>query len=188
MNKTSKGREFAVVSAICYIIFTLYFIITDFSATFNSNPLLIAVSLLFWISLVGIIISLLFANKKAVCGATCACAFAHLFIFVILLNANTFSTVNLWGFIIYAVLSVTVFLAEKKNKTANKMSYLAGIISLISCLNYLLNFFILPAGTSQTWEREVFYIVECGALLYAGFWLKDSTDPNTSNSSVNHSK
>ena len=172
MSNINKGREFAVVSAICYIIFALYFIITDFPLTFSGSPLFIAATLLFWISLIGIIISLLLANKKAVCIATSVCALAHLFLLIIRLNSNSFSSIDLWGFIIYSVLSVTLFLTEKKNKIVSKICFLAGIIGFISCLNYLMNFFILP-GPSPTWEREVFYIVEFGALMYIGFWLRE---------------
>ncbi len=179
-TSNSKGKELAVMSAICYMIFTLYSIIPRFKGAFSGTTFNTVYFLLLWICLIGLTVSIFIRNKKAVMIFAIINTVVQFYEVFTKAGYGFSPMIEIFDVVAYLLFIMLLSLNANKSRTIKKLYLIPGAIALLKCILILLlsgagkNWgMLLFSKANENWEIFVFLVVESGALFYAGFWLND---------------
>ena len=177
MTKVENGKKYSLIAALCYAVITLYVIINRIVYV-NNNPdyaSITAISIIYWIILIALAVTLFLKNKKAVVVAAGANALYSIYYLIRFLTIY-FSVWHLFDFLSYAIVVVIIVLAFKGNDVASKIWFLAGAIQLLGNMIGWFKFEYF-SHLSTTWKSILFALVETSALFFCGLWLKNDISP-----------
>ena len=180
MAKTENAKKFSLIAAICYTIYALYYIIIQIIYVSNFDSVTItALCVIFWISALGMAVTLFMKNKKAVVAA--AGVYALFVAYCINCYCNHwkisyFSLWNLCDFVAYAGAVVLIALSIKGNSAVKKIWFVPALVLLVGFVIGWINSGYLRF-LSIVWVDILLGLFEIGALLFVGMWIKEDTTP-----------
>ncbi len=166
MIRWKESRTYALVSAACYAILGLYYIVNAIAAyrEYESAAVMLPFAFLLLLCL-ALAAALLLRRRPAVLAAAAAMALFGLYSLVI-----SFGLPTLCGFLAYVALAALAALSQKENETVKKLWFLPGALLLMGNLfGWVLGGYF--SMLAYAWRGMLFSLVEVGALTAAGWWI-----------------
>lgn len=192
MIKSEIEKRSSLTAAICYAIFAVYSVITRIIVGWKYYGT--ALTIIYWIAVPGMAVTLFTKNKKAIVAAAGVNACYHAY-FVI---SNAYYVIKyleygyrfycielfdlLYGFcffVAYAGAAALIILSLKGNAVVKKSWFIPAAAMLLGYVaSWILRYsYVYFWFLSNAWVRMVFSIIEIAALLFVGMWIKEDTIP-----------
>lgn len=186
MANTKKKIDYSLIAAIIYTVIAVCTIIEiisipDYRSVYLPkdirnfsfmNGIIVIQSIVNWIVLVGLPVTLFMKNKRAV-AAIAGIQFSYRF-FISVYSLRIWPILNSLD---YAVLIGLIVLAIKGNKCAKKIWFLPCALffskTIIGCIRFGFTFFTDNSGAMGILDI-LQIIAEFFALLFVGMWIKDN--------------
>ena len=172
VSGTSKAREYALITAICFVFFTAYRIIDECTHMYAYNTLAILVAIVEMAGFIGLTVASFIRNRKIFLAAACVCFCVKAYVFYCYLSTQYSRMFGLL-FLGYAALVVIAVLSLK----GVNLKYLWFIPCLLIVLRWMyitkqFNFDIRALFDASNWLDYTALIVESVTFFFTGLWLK----------------
>ena len=188
MDKSEKGKKYALIAAICYSAIAIYLIINRIVYAHNNpeHTSIPVVTILTWIIFIGFAVFLFIKNKKAllvVAGANTILDIYHM-LNIYFLSQNSDFVFYLFDFFAYAAsffaytaLIIILILALKANSSSTRIWFLAAALLFVGSVIKWMSYGSLSYIISTAWKSILKNIIECFALMLSGMWIKNDLSP-----------
>lgn len=173
-TQTSRAKKYALITAICFAVYTVYKVIEEIGYIPSYSTLAILVTIVEIAGYAGLTAAAFIRNRKLalIAAGACFCVKAYLF-------ASYLSAAFGLLFLAYTALSVTILLSVKNIKIRH-LWFIACLLLVIRCL-YITRSFDFDMGVLLNASNRLGYLalfVEIAAFLFAGLWLKEESPVN----------
>lgn len=182
MISTDKGKKYALIAAICYLIIATYEIIYRINIVRNYDfASITALNILFWIILISFAVALFIKKTKALIFVAGADAMLNIYYLI-----SYFTLPNLFTFIASGILVFILVLSLNGNDIVKKLWFIPGLARIFSNIIIWISYEYF-SHISIAWKFILLDIINAAALIFIGLWLegKDTAAPTNDYSTFN---
>lgn len=178
MSYIDKEKKYPLYSALCFAVYTLLEIIPNITSFYYGDDLSTTASILLWIGLIGLTITIFIRNKKAVLISAGITGLAYL-----LSNIRYFPFYSILTLLSYITFIFVILLSGKEDKRVKRTWFLPSLLSIVSCIfiitYYHYDFFNTPPynWSYSGWAQLLTALFKTAAIFFACLWLKEDLSP-----------